>query len=210
METNSLRAPIVARAEARPSAPRLDHHPPHAPALHQVAQRLGRLRQGPLEVGQAVEEIEKSRNSLKFKASVSRPISVFAYAISGVCIISMGIAVFACLQFGETWAEAMDREDDDGGICGRSSTSTSSTTQCMLVDSFTGYSSDTDRSSSGTYHFNIYWGGGWGRQIILWLGTLTVFGILHNSLALLKLSKTSILQIAILEKTVNGFSMPEL
>tara|TARA_B000000460_G_scaffold244663_1_gene215114 strand:+ start:39 stop:1268 length:1230 start_codon:yes stop_codon:yes gene_type:complete len=177
------------------------------------SEKLERLKHRGIDItslGQAVEEIEKSRNSLKFKASVSRPMSVFAYAISGVCIISMGIAVFACLQFGETWAEAMDREDDDGGICGRSSTSTSSTTQCMLVDSFTGYSSDTDRSSSGTYHFNIYWGGGWGRQIILWLGTLTVCGILRNSLALLKLSKTSIQEIATLEKTVNGFSMPNL
>ena len=178
-----------------------------------LAKKLERLKYRGIDItslGQAVEEIEESRNSLEFKASVSRSISVFAYAISGVCIISMGVAVFACLQFGETWAEAMDREDDDGGICGRSSSATASYTQCMIVDSFTGSTSDSYSNANGFYWVDIYWGGGWGRQIILWLGTLTVFGILRNSLALLKLSKTSIQEIATLEKTVDGFSMPEL
>ena len=55
------------------------------------SEKLERLKHRGIDItslGQAVEEIEKSRNSLKFKASVSRPISVFAYAISGVCIIS--------------------------------------------------------------------------------------------------------------------------
>ena len=177
------------------------------------SEKLERLKHRGIEItslGLAVEEIGKSSNSLEFKASVSKSISVFAYALSGVCVISMGIAVFACLQFGETWAEAMDREDDDGGICGRSSSSTSDITQCMLVDSFIGSSYDNESTSSGTYYFDIYWGGGWGRQIILWLGTLTVFGILRNSLALLKLSKTSIQEIATLEKIVNEFSVPEL
>jgi len=166
--------------------------------------KLERLKHRGIDItslGPAVEEIEKSRNSLEFKASVSKSISVFAYALSGVCVISMGIAVFTCIQFGGTWASAMHSENGgDDGIC----------TQCSLVDSFTGSSYDSSGTSSGTYHFTSYWGGGWGRQIILWLGTLTVFGILRNSLALLKLSKTSIQEIATLEKTVNGFSMPEL
>jgi hypothetical protein len=166
--------------------------------------KLERLKHIGIDItslGQAVEEIEKSRNSLEFKASVSKSISVFAYALSGVCVISMGIAVFTCIQFGGTWADAMHSENGgDDGIC----------TQCSLVDSFTGSSYDSSGTSSGTYHITSYWGGGWGRQIILWLGTLTVFGVLHNSLALLKLSRTSNQKITTLEKTINGFTMPEL
>ena len=168
------------------------------------SEKLERLKHRGIEItslGLAVEEIGKSSNSLEFKASVSRSISVFAYALSGVCVISMGIAVFVCLQFGETWAGAMHRENGgDDGVCGG----------CEMVDSFTGSFYDSEGTSSGTYYITFSWGGSWGRQIILWLGTLTVFGILRNSLALLKLSKTSIQEIATLEKTVNGFSMPEL
>ena len=168
------------------------------------SEKLERLKRLGIDISSfspAIEKIEQSKDDLEFKTSVSRSIPVFAYGLSGIGAISMGIAFFACIQFGGAWADAMHSENGgDDGIC----------TQCSLVDSFTGSSYDSSGTGMGTYHFTSYWGGGWGRQIILWLGTLTVFGILRNSLALLRLSRTSIQEIATLEKTVNEFTMPEL
>ena len=113
----------------------------------------------------------------------------------------MGIAIFACAQFGAEWADAMQSENGgDDGTC----------VQCSRVDSFTGSAYETQDTDSGTYHISINWGGGWGRQLLFWLGALISFGVLRNSITLIKLSKATLLEISGLEETVSAFSMPEL
>jgi hypothetical protein len=140
------------------------------------SEKLERLKRLGIDISSfspAIEKIEQSKDDLKFKTSVSRTIPVFAYGLSGIGAISMGIAVFVCIQFGGAWADAMQSENGgDDGIC----------FQCSLVDSFTGSASETQDTEAGTYYTFIYWGGGWGRQIILWLGTLIFLGVLRNSI----------------------------
>ena len=168
------------------------------------SEKLERLKRLGIDISSfspAIEKIEQSKDDLEFKTSVSRSIPVFAYGLSGIGAISLGIAVFACIQFGGAWADAMHSENGgDDGIC----------FQCSLVDSFTGSVSETQDTESGYYYPFIYWGGGWGREIILWLGTLIFLGVLRNSITLIKLSKAALLEISGLEETVRAFSMPEL
>jgi hypothetical protein len=168
------------------------------------SEKLERLKRLGIDISSfspAIEKIEQSKDDLEFKTSVSKSIPVFAYGISGIGAISLGIAVFACIQFGGAWADAMHSEDGvDDGTCA----------QCSLVDSFTGSAYETQDSGSGTYRMFIDWGGGWGREIILWLGTLIFLGVLRNSITLINLSKAALLEISGLEETVRAFSMPEL
>ena len=122
------------------------------------------------------------------------------YTYLTCCTAAIGIAFVACILFSQNWAEAMHTENGgDDGVC----------IVCENVDSFTGNAYVTEGTSSGTYYIDIFWGGGWGREIIMWLGTLTFMGIFTNTLALHNLSKASIKEVETLTKKSKEFKVDE-
>ena len=145
-----------------------------------------------------VEEISKIKFNNQTQNDVNLRFILYAYLTC--CTIAIGIALVACILFSQNWAEAMHTENGgDDGVC----------IVCENVDSFTGIAYTTEGTSSGTYYISIFWGGGWGRGIILWLGSLSFLGIFVNSLALHNLTKSSIKEIETLDKKSKEFKIPD-
>lgn len=151
---------------------------------------------------QTLEDISgRYVQSIQVDLLPSKSISFFLAIFYTTATISFLIALLACIQFGEEWADAMHTESGgDDGYCG----------VCENVDSFVGYDWEVQSTASGYYDISINWGGGWGREIILWLGTLSFLGIIRNSILLSSQTKESIRQIKNLESDISAFKMPEI
>ena len=147
-----------------------------------------------------IEEIGK----IEFKKNNQQDdinLRFITYTYLTCCTIAIGIALAACILFSQNWVDAMHNENGgDDGIC----------IVCENVDVFNGGFSDFggEVTSSGTYYYDIWWHGGWGRGIVLWLGSLTFMGIFINSLALHNLTKASVKEIETLNKKSSEFKIP--
>jgi hypothetical protein len=170
-----------------------------------LTNKLGNLHSRGIDISSfdpILEDISRMHmRSIHVALSSSKPISFFLIIIKSAATISIVIALFTCIQFGGDWAEAMHNESGgEDGYC----------EVCENVDSFTGWASETQSTSSGYYNFSITWGGGWGRQIILWLGSLSFLGIIYNSFEVSRLSKASLQEVKTLESKTDGFSIPPI